>query len=104
MDIDKNKVCDLVDNFCLILKLSEKTKNDARAIVGGIDPKKHINIVWAEYDEIAASVVYIGSIIHGERVTQKKIQKECNVPIHRIRKIHHEIIKKIDIIDLCEGI
>lgn len=93
MDIDKNKVCDLVKKFCLELKLSDRATSYALGYIQLIDPKnhKHSKIIWAEYEEIAASAVYIGSILCGDRKTQQDIKNISGVPIHRIRKIYTEM-------------
>ena len=91
MDIDKNKVCDLVEKFCFRLNLPNKTCLRAQGIVNLIDPKNHIDIAWAEYDEIAAAAVYIGAILTSEKKTQKEIQKVCEVPIYKIKRTYSEM-------------
>ena len=84
---------DYVSRFVSILGLSEKVKNRALEIlnkaeeVGAISGKGPTGV--------AAAVVYIASVLEGERRTQREIAEKCKLTEVTIRNRYKEIVEKL---------
>ncbi len=86
---------DYVNRFASLLGLSDKVRKKALEIIENARKKGAIS--GKGPTGVAAAVIYIASILEGERRTQKEIADKCKVTEVTIRNRYKEIIESLGI-------
>ncbi|MEM0481072.1 MAG: TFIIB-type zinc ribbon-containing protein [Candidatus Aenigmatarchaeota archaeon] len=84
---------DYIARFVAILGLSEKVKNKALEI---LKKAEEAGVISGKGPTgVAAAIVYIASVLEGERRTQREIAEKCKLTEVTIRNRYKEIVEKL---------
>ncbi len=86
---------DFVPRFCSLLGLSERVAVEAIKVIKAARKKDIIS--GKGPTGVAAAAIYIGSVLAGEKRTQREIADLCNITEVTIRCRYRELVKKLGI-------
>lgn len=92
---------DYISRFSSVLKLSPKTQNDALKVLRDAE-KVELTTNWSP-SVMAASAIYISSLMNGEYKKQREVADIAGITQIPIRKCYKEIIKRLNLEDKIDS-